>query len=181
MIYIRSLAGSDANTTLWFFCFMLTHFFYMHAWPVGDGLQAELDTAVSKMCIDITANFKSQRFTIFTLTATLAMTCIIFWVSTPWQNPMVPQILAGSWKKKKKKKKQNEDKMSLVRPGVLNYFFLRATKGRRQFKDRCLRAKWSPLSCVFLCIMTLTKGQTSMVWGPDLAHGPPVEKAWVRQ
>ena len=25
--------------------------------------------------------------------------------------------------------------------GVLNYFFLRATKGRRQFKDRCPRAK----------------------------------------
>ena len=27
------------------------------------------------------------------------------------------------------------------RSGVLNYFFQRASKGRRQFKDRCLRAK----------------------------------------
>ena len=29
--------------------------------------------------------------------------------------------------------------------GVRNYFFFRATKGRRQSKDRCLRAKWAPL------------------------------------
>ena len=59
------------------------------------------------------------------------------------------------------------------------YFALkRATKGRRQFKDRCLRAKRSPLSYVFLCISELTKGQTNMVCGPDLAHGPPFEKAW---
>ena len=51
---------------------------------------------------------------------------------------------------------------------VLNYFFLRATKGRRQFKDRCLRAKWSSLPYAFLCILELTKGQTSMVCRPDL-------------
>ena len=63
------------------------------------------------------------------------------------------------------------------KPGVLNYFFLRATKGRRQFKDRYLRVKWSPLSYVFLCILELTKGQTSMVCKPDLAQGPPFEKA----
>ena len=62
--------------------------------------------------------------------------------------------------------------------GVLNYFFLWATQCRRQFKDRCLRAKWSPLSYVFLCILELTKGQTSVVCWPDLAHGPPFEKAW---
>ena len=31
---------------------------------------------------------------------------------------------------------------------------------------------------VFLCILELTKGQTSMVCGPDLAHRPPFEKAW---
>ena len=70
--------------------------------------------------------------------------------------------------------------VGLHRSGVLNYFFLRATKDRRQFKDSCLRAKWSPLSYVFLCILGLTKGQTSMVCGPDLAHGPPFEKAWHR-
>ena len=68
-------------------------------------------------------------------------------------------------------------KTNICNPGVLNYFFLRATKDQRQFKDRCLRAKWSPLSYVFLCILELTKGQTSMVCGPDLAHGPPFEKA----
>ena len=61
--------------------------------------------------------------------------------------------------------------------GVLNYFFLRATKDQRKFKDRCLRAKWSPLSYVFLCTLELTNGQTHMVCGPDLAQGPPFEAA----
>ena len=64
-------------------------------------------------------------------------------------------------------------------PGVLNYFSLRATKGRSQFKDRCLRAKLSPLSYVFLCILELTKGQAGMVRGPDLAHGPPFEACFM--
>ena len=61
--------------------------------------------------------------------------------------------------------------------GDLKYFFLRATKGQRQFKGRCLRTKWSSLSYVFVCILGLTKGQTRMVCGPDLARGPPFEKA----
>ena len=50
--------------------------------------------------------------------------------------------------------------ISNIMSGVLNYFFFRATKGQNQSKDRCLRAKWSPLSYVFLCILELTKGQT---------------------
>ena len=41
-----------------------------------------------------------------------------------------------------------------------------------------LRAKWTPFPYVHLCYLKLTKGQTRMVGRPDLAHGPPSEKAW---
>ena len=62
--------------------------------------------------------------------------------------------------------------------GVLTHFCWRAIMGHRQFKERYLRAKWTPLLYVLLCILKLTKGHTRFVRGPDLAHGPPFEKAW---
>ena len=61
--------------------------------------------------------------------------------------------------------------------GVLNYFCWWAIKGQRQLKDRCLRAKWTPFPYVLLCCLKLTKIQTRMDGGPDLAHRPPFEKA----
>ena len=61
--------------------------------------------------------------------------------------------------------------------GVLNYFCWWAIKDQRQLKDRCLRAKWTPFPYVLLCCLKLTKSQTRMDGGPDLAHGPPFEKA----
>ena len=49
--------------------------------------------------------------------------------------------------------------------GVLNYFLRHAIKSQRQFKDTCLRAKWTPLPYAFLCLVKLSKGQTRMVLG----------------
>ena len=48
------------------------------------------------------------------------------------------------------------------------FFFSLAIKGQRQLKDRCLRAKWTSLPFVFLCILKFMKGQqewsVSCIW-----------------
>ena len=63
------------------------------------------------------------------------------------------------------------------RSGFLNYFSYGPQRAKDSLKIWCLRAKWSPLCYVFLCILELTKGKTSMACGLDLAHVPPFEKA----
>ena len=58
------------------------------------------------------------------------------------------------------------------------FSFWWATKYQRQLKDTCLRAKWTQLPYVFLCVSKLTVGKPRMVSGPDLAHKLPVENHW---
>ena len=62
----------------------------------------------------------------------------------------------------------------------LSTIFLWAIEDLRPFKDRCLRARSSPLPYVFLCILKLIMGQTRIVWGQDLVNRPPFEKACSR-
>ena len=121
----------------------------------------------------------------------LLKTNLIIKKKTFLDNIYIPQLFATSvcispdkwisltalWKQNMHTQKQIRACLIALYQGFSFFFFLRATKGRRQFKVRCLRAKWSSMSYVFLCILELTKSQTSVVCRPDLAHGPPFEKA----